>query len=108
MNKSRTDKNATKTCEHLRDLTEDTFPPPRIRDACEECLKEGTQWVHLRECMTCGHVGCCDSSPGRHATRHFHETHHPVMRSVEPGEHWTWCYVHEVAGELTQEPVKPH
>ena len=105
MSKSRTDKNATKTCDDLRALTEYDVPPPRTPGACEECLKEGTQWVHLRECMTCGHIGCCDSSPGHHATRHFHETRHPVMRSVEPGEQWTWCYVHEVAGELIRGPV---
>jgi len=103
MNKSRTEQNSTKPCEHLRELTAGDFPPPRTPDACEECLKEGTQWVSLRECKTCGHVGCCDSSPGRHATRHFQETGHPVMRSVMPGERWTWCYVHEVTGELARQ-----
>ena len=87
-------------CEHLKNLTEANFTSPRAPIACEECLKEGTQWVALRQCMTCGHVGCCDSSPGRHATRHFHETRHPVMRSVMPGDRWTWCYVHDVGGEL--------
>jgi uncharacterized UBP type Zn finger protein len=66
--------------------------PPRTR-GCEECLKTGLRWVHLRLCLTCGHVGCCDSSPGRHATRHFHQTGHPVMASFEPGERWAWCYV---------------
>ena len=60
---------------------------------CEECVKAGTGWVHLRECLVCGHVACCDSSPGRHATKHFHATSHPVMRTVEPGEQWGWCYV---------------
>ncbi len=105
MSKSRTEKNTTGPCEHLGDLTAERFPPPRTSNACEDCLKEGTQWVHLRECMICGHVGCCDSSPRRHATRHFHETQHPVIRSVEPGERWTWCYVHEVTGELVQEPA---
>ena len=89
-----------KPCEHLKNLTEANFPPPRTPNACEECLKEGTRWVHLRECMICGHVGRCDSSAGKHATKHFHDTHHPVMRSVEPGDQWTWCYVHEVQGEL--------
>jgi CPA1 family monovalent cation:H+ antiporter len=112
MKKSRKEKIATRTCEHLRDLTEGAVPPPRTPAVCEDCLKEGTRWVHLRECVTCGHVGCCDDSPRRHATRHFHETQHPVVRSVEPGEHWTWCYVHEVIGELAREPVaagkKPH
>ncbi|HEV2177346.1 MAG TPA: UBP-type zinc finger domain-containing protein [Terriglobia bacterium] len=60
---------------------------------CEECLKSGQKWVALRMCLVCGHVGCCDSSPGRHATAHFHATTHPVMRSAEPGENWSWCYV---------------
>ena len=67
---------------------------PRAR-GCEECLKMHSQWVHLRLCLTCGHVGCCDSSPNRHATRHFHETAHPVMASFEPGERWAWCFVDE-------------
>ena len=87
-------------CEHLENLTEAKFASPRVPIACEECLKEGTKWVALRQCMTCGHVGCCDSSPGKHATKHFHETQHPVMRSIMPGDRWIWCYVHEVAGEL--------
>jgi CPA2 family monovalent cation:H+ antiporter-2 len=63
---------------------------------CEECLRSGDTWVHLRVCMECGHVGCCDSSRNKHATRHFHETSHPVMRSLEPGEEWGWCYVDRV------------
>ena len=65
---------------------------------CLDCLREGTQTVHLRLCLTCGEVGCCDSSEARHATRHHRETGHPVMRSFEPGEHWRWCYVHEQVG----------
>lgn len=60
---------------------------------CKECLETGGRWVHLRICMTCGHVGCCDASPGKHATAHHHQTDHPVIRSVEPGETWGWCYV---------------
>ena len=87
------------TCEHLQNLTASDFPPPRTPNACEECLAEGTRWVQLREC-TCGHVGCCDSSPGQHATAHFKNARHPVMRSVEPGATWTWCYLHEAQGEL--------
>jgi len=87
-------------CEHLRNLTETDFASLRAPFACEECLKEGTRWVALRQCKTCGHVGCCDSSPRKHATKHFHETKHPVMRSAMPGERWTWCYVHEVGGEF--------
>lgn len=60
---------------------------------CEECLQSGDRWVHLRVCMACGHVGCCDSSKNKHATKHFQETGHPVMRSIEPGEDWGWCYI---------------
>jgi uncharacterized UBP type Zn finger protein len=63
---------------------------------CEECLRTGDDWVHLRICLTCGHVGCCDSSKNRHATAHFHATDHPVMKSLEPGDRWGWCYVDEV------------
>ena len=69
---------------------------------CGECVQRGDTWVHLRLCMECGHVGCCDSSKNKHATKHFHRTKHPVIRSLEPGENWTWCYVDEVMGELTQ------
>ncbi len=75
--------------------------PPVEPDAvaeCSDCIREGSAWVHLRMCLDCGHVACCDSSPKRHATRHFHETSHPVMRSAEPGEIWRWCFVHELTG----------
>lgn len=84
-------------CEHLK-AAEGDPPEPVTPDGCEECLRDGTQWVHLRLCLTCGHVGCCDSSPHRHATAHFHETGHPVMRSFEPGEMWKWCYIDDIAG----------
>lgn len=60
---------------------------------CEECLQLGDRWVHLRICLTCGHVGCCDSSKNRHATAHFHETGHPIIQSFEPNENWRWCYI---------------
>ncbi|UDY23643.1 Na+/H+ antiporter [Nocardioides sp. Kera G14] len=66
------------------------------RTECPDCVREGTRWVALRQCLACGHVGCCDSSPAQHATRHFHETGHPVMESAEPGEDWRWCYVHHL------------
>ncbi len=83
-------------CEHLSH--------PKITKThthvCEDCVKTGDTWVHLRLCMECGHVGCCDSSKNKHATRHFHASKHPVIRSVEPGESWTWCFVDEVEGEL--------
>jgi uncharacterized UBP type Zn finger protein len=69
---------------------------PELLLGCEECLKTGDPWVHLRMCLTCGKVGCCDSSPNRHATAHFHESGHPLIRSAEPGEEWAWCYVDEV------------
>ena len=69
----------------------------RPREGCQECLAIGfTDWVHLRLCLDCGHVGCCDSSPYKHATGHFGETSHPVMRSFQPGEDWRWCFVDEV------------
>ncbi len=64
-------------------------------DGCEECLKTGSQWVHLRLCLTCGHVGCCDSSPGRHARKHAQTRKHPIVQSFEPGEDWRWCFVDE-------------
>lgn len=83
-------------CDHIEQVPE--TPSPRTPDGCEECLKDGQRWVHLRMCMTCGHVGCCDSSIGKHATAHFDEVHHPVVRSVEPGEAWRWCYVDSVIG----------
>jgi uncharacterized UBP type Zn finger protein len=68
---------------------------------CEECVKTGDSWVHLRLCLICGHVGCCDSSKNKHATKHFHKTKHPLIRSIEPGESWLWCYVDEIEpGEL--------
>jgi len=83
-------------CKHLRDAPEHTRP--NTPKGCEECLRDGTEWVHLRLCLTCGHVGCCDSSVHKHATAHFHETDHPVMRSFELGEAWRWCYVDELLG----------
>ena len=64
---------------------------------CEECLKLGGRWVHLRMCQSCGRVGCCDASPNRHATAHFDQSGHPVIRSIEPGEAWSYCYVDDVA-----------
>ena len=72
-------------------------PPPAPR-VCAECVQLATPWVHLRQCLACGHIGCCDSSRGRHANDHHETTGHPVMRSVEPGEAWRWCYVDRVLG----------
>ena len=87
-------------CKHL-DRIEDA--KPRTPSGCQECLETGGEWVHLRLCLTCGHVGCCDNSAGKHATLHFHKTHHPIIRSFEPGEDWAWCYV----DQLFMEPA-PH
>ena len=71
---------------------------PDTPGECAQCVREGIAWVHLRMCLICGHVACCDSSPRRHATAHFHDSGHPVMRSAEPDESWRWCYVHELTG----------
>ena len=81
-------------CEHVSEIVEVT----PSADGCEECLKMGGRWVHLRLCQICGHVGCCDSSVGKHASAHFHETLHPVVESGEPGESWRWCFVHNLTG----------
>ena len=87
-------------CEHEVGLEP---APPRTPAGCEECLRAGTSWVHLRLCLTCGHVGCCDSSPGRHATRHFHQTGDAVVASFEPGERWAWCYVDQAEVDVPAE-----
>lgn len=81
-------------CSHL-DQVELLDPPDEIA-GCEACLADGGRWVHLRMCHTCGAIGCCDSSPGRHASRHARDAGHPVYRSVEPGECWSWCAIDEV------------
>jgi hypothetical protein len=87
---------AAPPCSHL-DMIHDVQPSA---DACEDCLRIGGWWVHLRMCLTCGHVGCCDSSPNRHATAHVHAAGHPIIRSLEPGEDWLWCYLDQVVLEL--------
>ncbi len=84
------------TCEHLATAPVDATPS--VPDGCEDCLREGSTWVHLRLCVACGHVGCCDSSPRRHATAHYDTSSHPVIRSFQPGEKWRWCYVDEAVG----------
>lgn len=83
------------TCTHLQTIT--VLQLPDSVAGCEECLREGGVWLHLRICLGCGHIGCCDDSPNRHATGHHAETGHPLIRSLEPGEHWSWCYEDEVA-----------
>jgi uncharacterized UBP type Zn finger protein len=81
-------------CSHLDQVH--VVEPPDPVPGCPECLAVGDRWVHLRMCQTCGAVGCCDSSPNRHATAHHNETGHPIVRSLEPGEDWSWCYPDEL------------
>jgi Isopeptidase T len=83
-------------CPHLADIAH-VIPGTR---GCAECLRSGSPWLHLRLCRSCGHVGCCDQSPGRHATAHFHATGHPVIEGYDPPEGWGWCYVDEAFVEL--------
>lgn len=89
-------------CPHLSQVRDVTARTP---DGCEECFAIGAQWVHLRLCLVCGHVGCCDESPNRHATAHFHRSHHAIMRSYEQGEDWGWCYVDELFIEPAPKPI---
>lgn len=96
-------KKMTATCTHL-DQVKDV--KPRTPDGCEECLKMGSWWVHLRLCLACGHVGCCDQSPNKHATKHYHGAHHAIIRSFEPGEDWGWCYVDELMMEPAPTPAR--
>ena len=84
------------TCGHLREAATRKKGVKPSAKGCEDCLRAGDEWVHLRLCLTCGHVGCCDNSPNRHATAHFHETGHPLICSAEPGEDWSWCYADEL------------
>jgi uncharacterized UBP type Zn finger protein len=86
---------AAAPCTHLDHI--EVLDLPESVDGCEECLATGGAWLHLRICLECGHVGCCDDSPNRHATAHAHATEHPIIRSLEPGEDWCWCFVDEVA-----------
>jgi uncharacterized UBP type Zn finger protein len=92
----------TQQCKHLAQVRD---VKPKTPDGCEECLASGDEWVHLRLCVECGHVGCCDDSPNRHATKHFHKTKHPVMRSFEPGEDWGFCYVENLFIEPAPRPL---
>jgi uncharacterized UBP type Zn finger protein len=79
-------------CEHFAEIKK---IQPNSR-GCEECLKMNDTWVHLRQCLSCGHVGCCDSSKNKHATKHYHSTTHPMIRSLEPGEGWGYCYADDL------------
>jgi ubiquitin-hydrolase Zn-finger-containing protein len=88
-------------CTHLDTI--DLNVTPSSTEGCSECLRTGGWWVHLRMCMTCAKIGCCDSSPMKHATAHAGESGHPIIRSAEPGEDWSWCYVDEAMFRLSRE-----
>jgi uncharacterized UBP type Zn finger protein len=92
-------------CSHL-DSVELTELPEEV-DGCPQCLATGDPWCHLRICLTCGQVGCCDSSPNRHASRHAAAESHPIMRSIQPGEDWSWCFVDELALRIPQVSGEP-
>ncbi|HEY2833549.1 MAG TPA: UBP-type zinc finger domain-containing protein [Sporichthyaceae bacterium] len=92
------------TCTHLETIT---GAAPSDAAGCHECLKMGGRWVHLRRCAQCGHIGCCDNSPGKHATGHFHDSAHPLIQSFEPGEDWYWCYVDDLGFELAGDTNSP-
>jgi uncharacterized UBP type Zn finger protein len=87
-------------CAHV-DQVQLTELPEEVA-GCEECLEVGDPWCHLRICLSCGHVGCCDSSPNRHASKHAASAEHPIMRSLQPGEDWSWCFVDELAMRLSR------
>lgn len=91
-------------CTHLDEIR-DVTPSA---DGCEECLKMGDSWFHLRICLTCGHVGCCDQSKNKHATKHFRATEHPIIQSYQPDEEWLWCFVDEVFMDEPPVPVRIH
>lgn len=91
-------------CSHL-DQVGEVIPSGK---GCEDCIPIGARWVHLRLCMSCGHVGCCDSSPNRHATAHFRDADHPVVQSYEPGEEWWWCFEDEVVFLVEGGPTFSH
>ena len=93
-----------KGCTHISGIRDVT--PSAL--GCEECLKSGSIWMHLRICRTCGHVGCCDDSKNKHATKHYHATTHPIIKSLEQDENWLWCYVDEVAFEVSDAPTFEH
>ena len=88
-------------CSHLDQVR--VVEPPGAILGCEVCLRIGSGWVHLRMCQTCGTIRCCDSSPEKHASRHAAEEGHPIVRSVEPGEDWSWCYVDQLMFQLAAE-----
>ena len=95
---------APETCTHLDTVDADAQPSS---EGCEDCLRTG-RWLHLRMCRECGHVGCCDSSPNKHATAHFHGVGHPLVSSYEPGEDWWWCYAEDIAFTMGDLPDYSH
>jgi hypothetical protein len=84
------------TCTHLDQIKVEKVPSKKEVPGCEECLAIGSTWVHLRICRTCGRVGCCDSSPQRHASRHARHDGHPIVTTLEPGENWSWCFIDDI------------
>ena len=92
-------------CTHLNTIEITELPP--VVEGCEDCLRTGDPWCHLRICLACGYVGCCDSSPGRHATAHGLSSGHPIIRSIQPGENWSWCFVDEIAMEIPEIQGEP-
>jgi uncharacterized UBP type Zn finger protein len=88
------------TCTHLDSI--EITELPESTDGCEDCLRTGGEWLHLRICLSCGHVGCCDDSPNRHATAHSHSSAHPIIRSLEPGEDWCWCFEDRIGMRIPQ------
>lgn len=94
---------ALTTCDHLNQI-KITAKPDEVK-GCDECLQIGSSWVEVRMCLTCGHVGCCDSSKHQHARKHYETTQHPIIQSVEPGQKWGWCYLDEGYFEELPAPV---
>ena len=96
----------SRACTHLDQIADDVVPSG---DGCVECVAAGRHdWVHLRVCQKCGHVGCCDNSPGKHASGHYRQVGHPIMRSYEPDEEWYFCYPDDMGFELEGAPPAPH
>jgi uncharacterized UBP type Zn finger protein len=96
------------TCTHIDAVAEHAGEITPNSTGCEDCLAMGGRWVHLRVCMSCGHVGCCDSSPNRHATKHYHSSDHPIVQSYEPGEDWWWCFADELGFVIDGAPNFTH
>jgi hypothetical protein len=94
------------TCTHVGEVDTDTRPSSA--EGCEDCLRVGGTWVHLRMCRNCGHIGCCDSSPNKHATAHNAGTSHPLISSYEPGEDWWWCYDDKIGFIEPDQPTYSH